>query len=199
MYRYVDLFERRGRSVVGVPLSLKQPGTASTSAAKDQTAKRPREIPWSIAEDNSLKNLVEKYPHNWMRIAETLNGTHVRTRADRRGPFECYERFRTKYGARVATPAPTGEEASTSAKPPEPAQSPVTPTAPVSQVMMTRGIKRAAGTMAQAQNPLTVNTTPTVESRKRRRHYLVFETMRKVAKKRETHIRSYSKSGCYNR
>lgn len=52
--------------------------------------------------------------------------------------------------------------------------------------MTTRGIKRLAGASVNITNNGPVgNMTANPESRKRRRHNLMHETMRKIAKKRE--------------
>lgn len=171
-----------------------------------QPRKRPSEIQWSPSEDNVLKNLAERYPNNWRLIADAMNSSRLRTRSDMRTPMECFERWKARWfpGARPA-PAAGGSGAFGSLEEvgagfgTSPfsafaldAVSPPIPSPLNNSQMTTRGVKRQATSAAQNSSNLTVNTATgnTVENRKRRRHYLIHETMRKASKRRDAILRA---------
>ena len=162
---------------------------------------RSSEVPWSPAEDQLLKSLIERYPSNWRLVADALNSSTIRTCIDLRTPQECFERWRmrlTNYGRHTGQPSSSAgvypADENTGMVPPPSATSdapPPTPSVSTSQ-MTTRGIKRAATNAAQnASSGLTVNTgTNSVEVRKRRRHIIINDAIRKQIRKRDNHLRN---------
>ncbi|KAI6129121.1 hypothetical protein EDD17DRAFT_1563435 [Pisolithus thermaeus] len=140
--------------------------------------KKRAEHAWSPKEDALLKRLVDKYPNNWSLVTDVFNSSRVAIPFDRRMPWECFERWNAKFGGircgplhpEVNSPAPAAEDT-----PP--------PVASTSQAQMTtRGVKRLANTsVSQNQNTGLISS----DMLKRRRHTLMYETIRKVAKKRE--------------
>lgn len=140
--------------------------------------KKRAEHAWSPEEDALLKRLADKYPNNWSLVTDVFNSSRVAIPFDRRMPWECFERWNTKFGGircgplhpEVNSPAAAAE-----GTPP--------PVASSSQAQMTtRGVKRHASTsVSQNQNTGLISS----DMLKRRRHTLMYETIRKVAKKRE--------------
>lgn len=133
------------------------PGAGSSRA-------KHAESTWTPDEDVLLKRFVDKYPYNWMLIAEAFNTAKVAIPVERRSPMECFERWKAKFG-----PAATTEEEH---KPPP------TPTTS----MTTRGTKRSLSTSVNASGGAGPSQ---FESRKKRRHNIMHDAIRKVAKKRE--------------
>ena len=194
---------------------LNQPIVFLPGFQKD-SRRRAFEVPWSPAEDNLLKNCAEKYPANWRLIADTLNDSRVRSTVDKRTPFECFDRWRTRWAMNRA-PGSSGNTAdesgssgaqngahqtssaiSDNASPQ--GHSSVTPTvsSPTTQ-MTTRGVKRNANAVAAAAaqnaNNLALYTSQNnIEARKRKRHLIISDAMRKFSKKREAHLRQARKS-----
>ncbi|KAI0065418.1 hypothetical protein BV25DRAFT_1821819 [Artomyces pyxidatus] len=139
------------------------------SAPRDPLKRMPDGF-WTNQDDLLLKRLVEKYPKNWGLISDTFNSTRGAISTERRTDWECKERFKARWIGKDRADKDFGQEA-------------VTPTSarPVSQ-MTTRKRMASISTAAPSGTP-----APTIssESRKRRRHALLFDTIRKVVKKRE--------------
>jgi len=149
------------------------PGTPRDPARRAAT-----DAGWTYRDDLLLKQLVEKYPKNWGLVADLFNSSRGAISLEQRADWECKERYRSRWlgkdrGERDFTPmapsAQDGPSSSTSARPPQ------------SQIT-TR--KRMASVSSTTANTAQISG-PTFEPRKRRRHVLIFETMRKCAKKRE--------------
>jgi chromatin modification-related protein VID21 len=147
------------------------------STPRDPARRAAADALWTNQDDLLLKCLVEKYPKNWGLVADQFNSLRGAISLEQRADWECKERYRSRWLGKdrnerdftpVVPPAQDGSSSSTSAR--------------ASQSQITTR-KRMASVSS------TVNTTPipaaTFESRKRRRHVLIFETMRKCAKKRE--------------
>ncbi len=129
---------------------------------------RHAEVTWTPQDDAILKQLIDKYPSNWILVAEAFNTTRGTISTDKRTPSECLERWRVRLlGA--ATPAEEDVRA--------------VPQTPTTQ-MTTRGTKRSLSittpTSASSSAPITQG-----EPRKRRRHNLIHEAVRKANKKKE--------------
>lgn len=158
-----DLFEGNRPSAVGLGLPSKD-------------GKRRSEHLWSSDEDSLLKTLVERYPNNWLLVADSFNSSRVTISTDKRTPWECFERWSSRFGSghrlhpdvnSPVNPERTPPPASTSAQ----------------GQMTTRGVKRLASmSVTQNQSP---GAGLTSDTKKRRRHTFMYETMRKAAKKRE--------------
>ena len=131
--------------------------------------KRGADHLWSPSDDGLLKSFIDKYPNNWTLISECFNSFRPTISIDRRTPRDCLERWKEKWGSEIRQ---------------RPSDSPmVTEDAmPASSQMTTRGVKRLAS--GSISSPSITGMVPGSEPRKRRRHMLVQESIRKAAKKR---------------
>jgi chromatin modification-related protein VID21 len=142
------------------------PGTPRDPARRATT-----DALWTYQDDLLLKQLVEKYPKNWGLVADLFNSSRGAISLEQRADWECKERYRSRWlgkdrGERDFTPvAPSAQDA----RPPQPQ-------------ITTR--KRMASISSSTMNTAPIPATA-FEPRKRRRHVLIFETMRKCARKRE--------------
>lgn len=143
---------------------------------------------WTQAEDDELKKLVKDFAYNWSLISSCLSSPSMfSSGAERRTPWECFERwisleglpvemakinyFRT-YHQRLQTAQRTVE----------------------AQHQL---LQQQQG-MSANQMPLKRRTTQpfTVERRKNARHLHLIDSMRKLAKKRETAIHKQQHGTC---
>lgn len=160
----LDLFDFRsssGPSLIALQLQ--------TAFMKDKELRRRNDHLWSNAEDSLLKSLCDRYPNNWALISECFNASRLTVSTDKRTPRDCLDRWREKWGPenrRVIETPPTVE-----ATPP-----------PTSTQMTTRGVKRLASASISSVSPSGMPAGS--EPRKKRRHALVLETIRKAGKKR---------------
>lgn len=159
-----DLFEGNRPSAVG---SLGLP-------SKD--GKKRSEHLWSSDEDTLLKILVERYPNNWLLVADSFNSSRVTISTDKRTPWECFERWSSRFGNGHRLHPDVNSPVNTERTPPPASTS-------AQGQMTTRGVKRLASmSVTQNQSP---GAGLTSDTKKRRRHTFMYETMRKAAKKRE--------------
>ncbi|KAI0372852.1 hypothetical protein BV20DRAFT_990169 [Pilatotrama ljubarskyi] len=133
--------------------------------------KRSMDLVWTPADDALLKQMVEKYPSNWHLVAEAFNSSRVTISTDRRTPYDCLERWREKVSAEARAAA-------------EDESRPSTPTA-ASVHMTTRGHKRTASQGVAAAGGSSSGAGQSNEPKKRLRHNLMHDTLRKAAKRRE--------------
>lgn len=156
-------------------------GTVLPHPPKDH--KKRLDHTWSAAEDALLKSFVEKYPSNWTLVADSFNSARVAISIDKRTPWECFERWNLKLGGKPSgvpghadVTTPVGVDGTP----------PPTPSTSTQQVQMTtRGVKRLANSnVAQGQVGATGGTISS-DTIKKRRHSLMYETIRKTSKKRE--------------
>jgi chromatin modification-related protein VID21 len=147
------------------------PGTPRDPARRATT-----DALWAYQDDLLLKQLVEKYPKNWGLVADLFNSSRGAISLEQRADWECKERYRSRWlgkdrGERDFTPvAPSAQDGPSSSTSTRPSQ------------ITTR--KRMASISSSTMNTTPISAT-TFEPRKRRRHVLIFETMRKCARKRE--------------
>lgn len=129
---------------------------------------RHAEITWTTQDDAILKQLVDKYPNNWHLVAEAFNTTRSTISTDKRTYLDCQERWRT----RIVGNGTPGEDDMRA-----PPQTPTTQ-------MTTRGTKRSLSISTPTSSTASA---PAVqgEPRKRRRHNLINEAIRKANKKKE--------------
>lgn len=153
-------------------------GGSSPQPPKD--AKRRAEHAWAVEEDALLRRLVDKYPSNWSLVADAFNSSRVTASIDKRTSWECFERWSVRHAANRLGPSHSDVNSPANldgTPPPTPSASPVQ--------MTTRGIKRLAN-MSIVQNQSTsLGANISSDMLKRRRHTVMYETIRKVAKKRE--------------
>ncbi|KAF9501214.1 hypothetical protein BDN71DRAFT_1439527 [Pleurotus eryngii] len=141
--------------------SNKPVGTQTIQLSKDR---RATEIVWNSNEDALLKTLTERYPNNWSLIAECFNSTRVTLSTDKRTARDCLQRYDALLGAGSQGASLDGTGV------------PMTPTTQ----MTTRGVKRLASVSAASSNTIPNASEP----RKRRRHALVHDAMRKLTRQR---------------
>ncbi|KAG6854910.1 hypothetical protein C0991_009733 [Blastosporella zonata] len=159
-----DLFDSRssnGPSLIALQLQ--------TAFMKDKDTRKRNDHLWSNADDALLKSLCDRYPNNWALISECFNASRLTILTDKRNPRDCLDRWREKWGPetrRLPEVTPVAE-----ATPP-----------PTSTSMTTRGVKRLASVSVSSASPggMVAGSEP----RKKRRHALVLETIRKASKKR---------------
>lgn len=132
---------------------------------------------WTASDDTLLKTLVERYPHNWPLIADAFNSSRITISTDLRLPWDCYERWSSRWCGSSSLAKESGEMSSSAIMEGSPAP-------PSRDQMTTRGIKRLASVSVGA------NASPggyaNESSKKRRRHGLMSDAIRKAAKKRES-------------
>lgn len=128
------------------------------------TRPKAAEFSWTSQDDTLLEHLAKKYPNNWFLITEAFNSLKGTSIVDRRSAADCFERFRSRHGA------PEEDHH----RPP-----PQTPT-----TMTTRGTKRSMSMSVSASNMGGTGSSQG-EPKKRRRHNLMYEAIRKATKKRE--------------
>ena len=154
--------------------------------------RRIAEQMWTANDDMILKTLAERYPNNWPLIADAFNSSRVTISIDNRIPWDCYERWSTRWGpgSILTKDVEMTSGAVFDVATPPPAPPPVPP--PRDQ-MTTRGIKRLASVSvgANASPGGSVN-----EPKKRRRHNLMFDAIRKAAKKREQNQKINGAKAC---
>jgi chromatin modification-related protein VID21 len=162
---------------------------------------------WSANDDVLLKGLIDRYPGNWNLIAECFNGARLTTPSDRRTAMDCQDRWRAKWGVDLQAKTASsqdipGDEAQGSGSAAdgnltqpatnEPGStangtaSTSASTTSISTTMTTRGVKRnASASVSSQQAPTIAPVGAGSEPKKRRRHLLIQETIRRTAKKRQ--------------
>ena len=134
---------------------------------------------WTDRDDSILKAVAEKYPNNWPLISDSFNASGIIISSDRRTPWDCFERWSTRWGS-GSTLKPQGiqepSSAVSEAPPPPPAQ------------MTTRGVKRLASASVAGTGGTSSGSGH--ENKKLRRHALMHETIRKASKRREQEKRA---------
>ncbi|KIK63582.1 hypothetical protein GYMLUDRAFT_40630 [Collybiopsis luxurians FD-317 M1] len=166
-------------SIVTPAVSSGQPTPAQSSpvAKFKEPPKRVVDHIWTASDDLLLKSLAEKYPNNWALISECYNASKVTVRSDWRTSKDCQERWRERWSP-VATQKLLETESISEGTPP-----PSTGTSAGS-----RGVKRHASSsisMASAPNiSSSISTGSGSEPKKRRRHTMVQDAVRKSMKKR---------------
>ena len=144
--------------------------------------RRVAEQIWTSSDDVLLKTLVERYPNNWPLIADAFNSSRVTVSTDLRLPWDCYERYNTRWSGHSTTFKEPMSTSSLGDASPVPASR---------DQMTTRGVKRLASVSAGVvPSPGGYANEP---SKKRRRHLLMSETIRKAAKKREANQKANGK------
>lgn len=153
-----------------------QPPPQTSPVAKfREPSKRVVDHLWSASDDLLLKSLAEKYPNNWTLVAECYNASRVTIKSDWRTSKDCQERWKELWSP-AATQRLQEAESTTEGTPP-PAQPSTT------SAVGTRGVKRLASAS------VSMSSTPTIsgsgsEPKKRRRHAMVQDAVRKSIKRR---------------
>ena len=159
----LDLYDGRSTTAVST-LSLQMQG----SSFKDKQRKTSvTEHLWSQPDDNLLKSLIDKYSMNWNLIAECYNASRLTTPTDRKSPQECFERWKERWGP--ATNKPNLAEVASTAEETGASSSGVS-------------LRKRSTTATPNLNMQTM--TSSNDSKKRRRHILLQDSIRKLGKRR---------------
>lgn len=145
--------------------------------------KRHTDHLWTTIEDNLLKTLADRYPNNWPLVAEAFNSSRLTISIDRRTPYDCYERWNQRFNPSNGKPG----EASSSAIPDISAPTTGTSASAPPLQMTTRGVKRLTSVSMNGANPGVAGTG---EGKRRRRHGLVLEAIRKSLKKKDANTKA---------
>jgi len=157
----LDLYDGRSTAAVST-LSLQG------SSFKDKQRKSSvTEHLWSQPDDTLLKSLIDKYSMNWNLIAECYNASRLTTPTDRKTPQECFERWKERWGPATNKPnlaevASTAEETGASSS----------------------GVSLRKRSTTATPNLNTQAMTSSNDSKKRRRHILLQDSIRKLGKRR---------------
>ena len=174
---YVALFEG------SKPISTSVTDDSPIPGTPQDAPKKVADLYWSTQDDLLLKRLVEKYPRNWGLIADSFNSSRAAISTEKRLDWECKERYYVRWlgGDRVdaGSAVPEGSPM-------------VTPVRPQPQ-MTTR--KRLASVTTAATSAASV-PAPSNEAKKRRRHALMYDTIRKAIKKKESNIQKNNGQSC---
>jgi len=163
-------------------------GNRPSASLPPKDGKKRSEHIWSTDEDSLLKTLVDRYPNNWLLVADSFNSSRVTISTDKRSPWECFERWNSRFGSGQRFHPDVNSPANVESTPPPASTS-------AQGQMTTRGVKRLAN-MTVAQNQGT-GAGQTSDTKKRRRHTFMYETMRKAAKKREAAQKASSEPYSY--
>lgn len=139
------------------------------SSVKPPPPLEPKRIPepriaeqlWTANDDAILKSLVEKYHNNWCLIADTLNTIRLSVNTDRRNSWDCFYRWTLPPNIKLDGDA----------------------LAPSLTNLSNRPKRHAAMSASEAAAVASANINP--EARKRKRHIVMQEAIRKVTKKRD--------------
>ena len=172
---HLDLFE-----------GSKSSSPSTHSPAQPTQLRRRADHIWTERDDAMLKATVERYPNNWALICEVFNSSRLTIPTDKRLPSDCVERWLfLRETGEIGAFLISNPRLNVACIPDK--QFGSTPT----QMMMTRGLKRPAGTGVLGINTNgSLSSASGFESKKRRRHYLMYETIRKAARKRELEKKS---------
>ncbi|KAJ4487562.1 hypothetical protein J3R30DRAFT_946732 [Lentinula aciculospora] len=176
------IFEHKiGPITIATPAIHSVPPTSAVSspAAKfKEPSKRAMEHLWSASDDLLLKSLAERYPNNWALVSECYNASKVTIKSDRRTSKDCQERWRDRWSP-AATQRLMDTESNISEATPPPAT-----TSPLANIGGSRGVKRFANGSISTSTAPTISTGSGSEPKKRRRHAMVQDAVRRSTKKR---------------
>ena len=142
---------------------------------------------WTYAEDDELRRLVKEYPYNWSLISSCLTpSSEFTSGADRRTPWECFERWIGLEGL----PAEMSKTPYFRAyhQRLETAQRTVLAQHQAAQQQQQQQQQQQSNNNAQPLPPVRRRTTQPlrVDRKRSSKHLAMLDAMRKLAKKRET-------------
>ncbi|KAK1231486.1 chromatin modification- protein VID21 [Marasmius sp. AFHP31] len=151
------------------------PGPSASQGPQSPTKDKSKERRsldhlWSANDDTLLRSLIDKYPNSWDLIAECFNATRKAVATDVRTSRDCQERWRELWEQEQIRQRQEAGSAIDATPPP----------ASSSTGMATRGVKR----LASASVSSTIGPVAGSETKRRRRHILIQDTVRKAVKKR---------------
>ncbi|KAL0070630.1 chromatin modification-related protein VID21 [Marasmius tenuissimus] len=151
------------------------PGPSASQGPQSPTKDKSKERRsldhlWSANDDTLLRSLIDKYPNSWDLVAECFNATRKAVATDVRTSRDCQERWRELWEQEQIRQRQEAGSAIDATPPP----------ASSSTGMATRGVKR----LASASVSSTIGPVAGSETKRRRRHILIQDTVRKAVKKR---------------
>ncbi|KAF9532304.1 hypothetical protein CPB83DRAFT_807585 [Crepidotus variabilis] len=138
-------------------------------------ARRAEQL-WTQGDDALLRQLVDRYSSNWALVAECYNSSRLTTTTERRTPVECMERWKERWSAEKKMQAAEPSSAMPSSD--DMGSSSIMSSSSQSQ-MTTRGVKRLASVSVSSAQGVSIGG-----EKKRRRHYLLQDSIKRAAKKR---------------
>lgn len=139
---------------------------------RDATARLER-ITWTPEDDALLKSICDAYPNSWALTADVFNSSRVTIKPDMRTDWDCYDRWIKIYGGGVEAGAEGG-----------PMQLPLNPVRPGFPVEI--ALPSPGGTLNRKDSKTPVKRpTPAFENKKQVRQHFLYDTLRKVVRKRE--------------
>ncbi|KDN33960.1 hypothetical protein RSAG8_12945, partial [Rhizoctonia solani AG-8 WAC10335] len=127
---------------------------------RDAQARLER-VAWTSDDDALLKSVCDAYPNSWTLIADLFNSSRVTIKPDVRTPWDCYDRYTKLFGGGSAGDEKAGP--------------------------MEIALPSPGGTVRRDVKPPVVDTKnkKTFENKKQQRQYYLYDTLRKVVRKRE--------------
>ena len=141
------------------------------SSLKDKDGRRrAADHLWSATDDIFLKQLVDRYSTNWTLVAECYNSSRLMTPMEKRTPTDCAERWKERWCVErklqhSEAAQPTAEDGLAGGTPVQ---------------MTTRAVKRLASTSVSSAQGVSIGGEP----KRRRRHYLLQDSIKRSTKKR---------------
>ncbi|KAJ3867070.1 hypothetical protein EV359DRAFT_61800 [Lentinula novae-zelandiae] len=164
-------------STPAVQSVLSTPAISSPATKFKEPPKRAMEHLWSASDDLLLKSLAEKFPNNWALISECYNTAKVTIKSDWRTSKDCQERWRERWSPAATQRLMETESTAVDGTPP--------PSTPIlMNVGGSRGVKRLASASISNSTAPTISTGSGSEPKKRRRHAMVQDAVRRSIKKR---------------
>ncbi|CAE6383216.1 unnamed protein product [Rhizoctonia solani] len=129
-------------------------------APRDAQARLER-VTWTPDDDALLKSICDAYPNSWTLTADVFNSSRVTIKPDVRTPWDCYDRYTKLYGGAVVGDEKPGT--------------------------MEIALPSPGGTVRKDIKPpvLDVKNKKMFENRKQQRQHYLYDTLRKVVRKRE--------------
>ena len=168
-----DLFEGRP-SNASSSLALQ----FHASSLKDKEARRRgNDHIWTAGDDAVLKQLVDRYSTNWALVTECFNSSRFTTPTERRTPADCAERWKERWSAERKSQSsesalPVGDDGNVAGM-------------STQNQMTTRAVKRLASASVSGGQGANV-----AGEKKRRRHHLLQESIKRAVKKRADAIKT---------
>ena len=132
---------------------------------------------WTASDDAVLKQLVDRYSTNWALVTECFNSSRLTTPTERRTPADCAERWKERWSVErklqlSESVPPVGEDGNVAGM-------------STQNQMTTRAVKRLASASISGGQGVNV-----AGEKKRRRHYLLQESIKRAVKKRADAIKT---------
>ncbi|CAE6481984.1 unnamed protein product [Rhizoctonia solani] len=130
------------------------------TAPRDAQARLER-VTWTPDDDALLKSICDAYPNSWTLAADIFNSSRVTIKPDVRTPWDCYDRYTKLYGGGTAGDDKAGP--------------------------MEIALPSPGGTLRKDVKPpvVDIKSKKTFENKKQQRQHYLYDTLRKVVRKRE--------------